>query len=95
MGSTAFTPATTPTLRTSTRRTAKQRPCVREPAEGSEPGLCEYPFASSWEGAGVGDGNFFVRYVNASQNRSAGGSLVVWYGKDRILNRDGFSVYIS
>ncbi|MCL7496076.1 NucA/NucB deoxyribonuclease domain-containing protein [Streptomyces sp. MCA2] len=55
----------------------------------------EYPFASSWEGAGAGDGNFSVRYVNDSQNRSAGASLVAWYNSDRILHFDQFYVSIS
>ncbi|MFJ6668965.1 NucA/NucB deoxyribonuclease domain-containing protein [Streptomyces sp. NPDC091383] len=55
----------------------------------------EYPFASTWEGAGAGDGNFSVRYLNSVQNRSAGGSLAAWYNSDRILHFDQFYVKIS
>ncbi|MEV0713126.1 NucA/NucB deoxyribonuclease domain-containing protein [Asanoa sp. NPDC050611] len=45
----------------------------------------EYPFASTWQGAGLGDGNFSVKYVPQPDNSSAGGSLVQYYNRDRIL----------
>ncbi|GGT54645.1 hypothetical protein GCM10010271_68140 [Streptomyces kurssanovii] len=54
----------------------------------------EYPFGSTWEGAGRGDKNFSVKYLNASQNRSAGALLGNWYSSDRILHRDRFYVTI-
>ncbi|WP_405566664.1 NucA/NucB deoxyribonuclease domain-containing protein [Streptomyces sp. NBC_01167] len=54
----------------------------------------EYPFGSTWEGAGRGDKNFSVKYLNASQNRSAGALLGNWYSNDRILHRDRFYVTI-
>ncbi|WP_265568693.1 NucA/NucB deoxyribonuclease domain-containing protein [Streptomyces hygroscopicus] len=54
----------------------------------------EYPFASSWEGAGLGDGNFSVMYVDSAQNQKAGSRLSEWYGNDRILNRDAFGMNI-
>ncbi|MFJ9420365.1 NucA/NucB deoxyribonuclease domain-containing protein [Streptomyces sp. NPDC101227] len=55
----------------------------------------EYPFASTWEGAGLGDGNFSVQYLNSLQNRSAGGSLAGWYNSDRILHFDQYYVNIA
>ncbi|MBO1417408.1 NucA/NucB deoxyribonuclease domain-containing protein [Streptomyces sp. FH025] len=54
----------------------------------------EFPFASTWEGAGRGDGNFSVRYVDGTQNGNAGTALAVWYGSDRILHNDKFGVSI-
>lgn len=54
----------------------------------------EYPFGSTWEGAGRGDKNFSVKYLDASQNRSAGALLGNWYSNDRILHRDRFYVTI-
>ncbi|MFF4532250.1 NucA/NucB deoxyribonuclease domain-containing protein [Streptomyces sp. NPDC001407] len=54
----------------------------------------EYPFASSWEGAGKGDGNFSVKYVDGTQNGNAGTDLNNWYVADRILHNDAFYVVI-
>lgn len=54
----------------------------------------EYPFASSWEGAGKGDGNFSVKYVDGTQNTNAGADLNNWYVADRILHKDAFYVAI-
>ncbi|MFI9722761.1 NucA/NucB deoxyribonuclease domain-containing protein [Streptomyces sp. NPDC052396] len=54
----------------------------------------EYPFASSWEGAGKGDGNFSVKYVDGTQNGNAGTDLNNWYVADRILHKDAFYVSI-
>jgi hypothetical protein len=51
----------------------------------------EYPFASTYEG-GFGwdprlpNKNFSVRYVNFSQNRSAGGQLAAWLTANRVLD---------
>lgn len=55
----------------------------------------EYPFASTWEGAGVGDGNFSVRYVPSAQNNTAGTMLSSWYTNQRILGREEFYVEIG
>ncbi|EPH41034.1 NucA/NucB deoxyribonuclease domain-containing protein [Streptomyces aurantiacus] len=55
----------------------------------------EFPFASTKEGAGKGDGNFSVRMVPESENRSAGAKLVNWYGKDRILDGDAYGIYVD
>ncbi|MGW1093201.1 NucA/NucB deoxyribonuclease domain-containing protein [Streptomyces sp. NPDC002596] len=76
--------------------TAKNNACAQirpNPSDGLD--CDEYPFASTWEGAGVGDNNFSVRYLDATQNRSAGGSLAAWYNSDRILHKDRFYVRIS
>ncbi|MEU2778412.1 NucA/NucB deoxyribonuclease domain-containing protein [Streptomyces sp. NPDC007162] len=55
----------------------------------------EYPFASTWQGAGKGDGNFSVRYVDGTQNGNAGTDLNNWYIADRILHNDKFYVYVK
>ncbi|MFB8166214.1 hypothetical protein G3I31_07335 [Streptomyces sp. SID9913] len=55
----------------------------------------EFPFASTKEGAGVGDGNFSVRMVPATENRSAGGKLSAWYSKDRILDGDPYGIFVN
>ncbi|MCP2337943.1 NucA/NucB deoxyribonuclease domain-containing protein [Actinomadura rupiterrae] len=54
----------------------------------------EFPFASSWEGAGAGNGNYSVKYVNGTQNGNAGTDLNNWYVSDRILHFDAFYVKI-
>jgi hypothetical protein len=55
----------------------------------------EFPFASVWEGAGLDNKNFSVRYVDSTQNQSAGGTLAGWYNSERILQRDPFYVEIQ
>ncbi|MFG2434647.1 NucA/NucB deoxyribonuclease domain-containing protein [Streptomyces sp. NPDC048508] len=74
--------------------TGKNRACLTLPAPPTGYDCDEFPFASTWEGAGVGDDNFSVRYVDAGENRSAGGTLSAWYGADRILHKDAFYVSI-
>lgn len=54
----------------------------------------EYPFASTWEGSGKGDGNFSIKYVDGTQNGNAGTDLNNWYIQDRILHNDKFYVDI-
>ncbi|MFE4575522.1 NucA/NucB deoxyribonuclease domain-containing protein [Streptomyces chartreusis] len=76
--------------------TAKNNACAPvRPTPSDDLDCDEYPFGSTWEGAGVGDNNFSVRYLDRSQNRSAGGSLAAWYASDRILHRDRFYVAIT
>ncbi|MFC9235084.1 NucA/NucB deoxyribonuclease domain-containing protein [Streptomyces decoyicus] len=73
---------------------AKDAACADLPKVDGED--CDaYPFASTWEGTGLGDGNFSVQYLDPSQNRSAGGSLAAWYNSDRILHFDQFYVNIA
>ncbi|MFF8932461.1 NucA/NucB deoxyribonuclease domain-containing protein [Streptomyces longwoodensis] len=55
----------------------------------------EYPFASTQEGAGKGDGNFSVRYVPGTENEQAGRELGSWYGADRILHNDLYGMYVE
>ncbi|MFH8582451.1 NucA/NucB deoxyribonuclease domain-containing protein [Streptomyces zaomyceticus] len=74
--------------------TAKNRACsFIRPAEATGLDCDEFPFGSTWEGP-AGGGDYSVRYLNSSQNRSAGGTLGVWYRMDRILHRDQFWVRI-
>ncbi|MET9971558.1 NucA/NucB deoxyribonuclease domain-containing protein [Streptomyces sp. NPDC006356] len=54
----------------------------------------EFPFASTKEGVGKGDGNFSVRYVPGTENEQAGRELGNWYGTDRILHGDAYMIYI-
>ncbi|MFI9588194.1 NucA/NucB deoxyribonuclease domain-containing protein [Streptomyces sp. NPDC052236] len=54
----------------------------------------EYPFASTWEGAGSGP-MFSVKYVDGTQNGNAGTDLNNWYVADRTLHFDKFYVHIS
>jgi hypothetical protein len=55
----------------------------------------EYPFASTWQGAGKGNGDYSLRYVPGIQNMKAGSELSTWYGSQRILERDLFFVTIQ
>jgi hypothetical protein len=68
--------------------TAKDAACATLPPPASGQDCDEYPFASTKQGAALGDGNFSVRYVDAGQNRSAGGALPAYYLWDRILYWD-------
>ncbi|MEW2084963.1 NucA/NucB deoxyribonuclease domain-containing protein [Streptomyces sp. NPDC005283] len=75
-------------------RSAKDRACA---GLSSKPGeQCdEFPFASTKEGAGKGDGNFSVRYVPQPDNSTAGARLSAWYGQDRILDGDAYGIYVN
>ncbi|MFG2394815.1 NucA/NucB deoxyribonuclease domain-containing protein [Streptomyces lavendulae] len=77
--------------------TAKNKACAALAPGGTPVGKqCdEYPFRSTMEGAGLGDGNFSVRYVSESHNNTAGQLLATWYQDERILNREGFFVAIG
>ncbi|WP_316521110.1 NucA/NucB deoxyribonuclease domain-containing protein [Kitasatospora brasiliensis] len=74
-------------------RAAVEKACAPLPHKPDEE-CDEFPFASTWEGAGRGDGNFSVRYVDGTQNGKAGTQLSTWYGSDRILHNDKFGVEI-
>ncbi|MGP4085571.1 NucA/NucB deoxyribonuclease domain-containing protein [Streptomyces sp. KR55] len=75
-------------------RSAKDAACagLHRP-EGYE--CDEFPFASTKEGAGVGDGNFSVRMVPGSENGSAGSKLSHWYSGDRILDGDAYGIWVD
>lgn len=55
----------------------------------------EFPFASTMEGAGLGDGNFSVRYVPGAENSKAGTELSDWYGSDRILHNNAYGIFVK
>ncbi|MGW2081187.1 NucA/NucB deoxyribonuclease domain-containing protein [Streptomyces sp. NPDC001939] len=74
-------------------RTVVQSACSNLTHEADEE-CDEYPFASTWEGAGKLDGNYSVRYVDDWQNGYAGNDLQSWYTGDRILHKDLFYVNI-
>ncbi|MDT0386008.1 NucA/NucB deoxyribonuclease domain-containing protein [Streptomyces dubilierae] len=54
----------------------------------------EYPFASTWQGAKYGSGEFSRRMVNAKQNTDAGKALKGFYTYSRVLEGDRFLVWI-
>lgn len=54
----------------------------------------EYPMRSTFEGAASGP-NYSLKYINSSHNRSAGGSLIAFYKRYRILGGDAFYVYVE
>jgi hypothetical protein len=67
--------------------------CSADPTVGPPDYDCdEYPFASVLEGGRTG--NFAVKYIWASQNRSAGGKLGGFYHTERIAYGDAFYVVI-
>ncbi|MFD0567719.1 NucA/NucB deoxyribonuclease domain-containing protein [Kitasatospora saccharophila] len=55
----------------------------------------EFPFAATWEGAGVGKGNFSVKYIDKTENSNGGFALANFYASQRILHNDKFSVLIT
>jgi hypothetical protein len=67
---------------------AKNRACATLPPRQPGQDCDEFPFATTKEGAGFGDGNFSVKYLDSSQNRSAGNDLRDYYRWDRILYED-------
>ncbi|MFD3557944.1 NucA/NucB deoxyribonuclease domain-containing protein [Streptomyces goshikiensis] len=75
-------------------RSAKDRACATMTRPNPTDQCDEFPFASTKEGAGKGDGNFSVRYVPQPDNSKAGAALSKWYGQDRILDGDSYGVRI-
>ncbi|MFF7928993.1 NucA/NucB deoxyribonuclease domain-containing protein [Streptomyces mirabilis] len=55
----------------------------------------EYPFASTWQGASTGGGQFSWRMINATQNEDGGRALKNFYGYNRIIEKDKFLVWIK
>ncbi|MFZ3548805.1 NucA/NucB deoxyribonuclease domain-containing protein [Streptomyces sp. 4.24] len=76
-------------------RTAKDKACKPLTKPNPTDQCDEFPFASTKEGAGRGDGNFSVRYVPQPDNSKAGSALSKWYGQDRILDGDKYGVVIK
>ncbi|MGX4733983.1 NucA/NucB deoxyribonuclease domain-containing protein [Kitasatospora griseola] len=74
-------------------RSAVNRACTPLPHAPIEE-CNEFPFASTREGAGVGNGNFSVKYVSATENSNAGYDLANFYGSQRVLHNDKLKVLI-
>ncbi|MGW5036373.1 NucA/NucB deoxyribonuclease domain-containing protein [Streptomyces nigra] len=55
----------------------------------------EYPFASTWQGAKTGGGNFSRRMIDGPQNEDGGRALSRFYLYNRILDKDKFLVWIK
>ncbi|MGW5701641.1 NucA/NucB deoxyribonuclease domain-containing protein [Amycolatopsis japonica] len=66
-------------------RNAKDAACRTLPPKQPGQECDEYPFATTVQGAGRGDGNFSVKYVNGGQNGLAGNALQTYLRWDRIL----------
>lgn len=56
----------------------------------------EFPYASTYQGAAVGDNNFSARAISSKQNSSAGGALSYFYATERICDHvDNFFVTVG
>jgi hypothetical protein len=55
----------------------------------------EYPFASTWQGAKYGGGDYSRRMINGNQNRYGGQALGLFYLYNRIIEKDKFLVWIK
>ncbi|MER6633515.1 NucA/NucB deoxyribonuclease domain-containing protein [Streptomyces sp. NPDC000987] len=73
------------------RTTACPSSIVRPPNKSCD----EYPFASTWQGASTGGGNFSRRMINATQNEDGGRALSRFYLYNRIIEKDKFLVWIK
>ncbi|WP_225827124.1 NucA/NucB deoxyribonuclease domain-containing protein [Streptomyces naphthomycinicus] len=71
---------------------AKACPSSRPRPAGKE--CDEYPFASTWQGASTGSGNFSWRMIPKKQNQDGGKALGNFYLYNRILEKDRFLVWI-
>ncbi|MXM68114.1 hypothetical protein GR925_32930 [Streptomyces sp. HUCO-GS316] len=80
---------------TQKNRSAKDAACRRLSRPDDTYQCDEFPFASTKEGAGLGDGNFSVRYVPGTENSRAGTELADWYGTDRILHGNAYGMYVK
>ncbi|MER6945782.1 NucA/NucB deoxyribonuclease domain-containing protein [Nonomuraea sp. NPDC000554] len=54
----------------------------------------EYPFASTWEGSVTSGFDASHRLIDATQNRDGGTNLQVWYGEQRVIEKDAFYVQV-
>lgn len=63
----------------------------RPPGKGCD----EYPFASTWQGASTGGGDYSRRMINATQNEDGGRALSRFYLYNRIIEKDRFLVWIK
>ncbi|MFS1299376.1 LamG-like jellyroll fold domain-containing protein [Streptosporangium longisporum] len=55
----------------------------------------EFPFASTMEGSLSANGNYSVRYISNSDNRTSGNQLGVFYQRMRRLGQDPFWVFAN
>lgn len=79
----------------SKNRNATKKACrTIKPSDTTNLQCDEFPFASTAEGSGKGDGNYSLRYLAEDHNEAAGRALGIWYSSDRILAGDGFYVEI-
>lgn len=65
------------------------------PYDGNLLNCDEYPFASTQEGAALGDGNYSARVIDAGDNQAAGRWLNSNYTLNRIIDGDAFYITIT
>lgn len=73
-------------------RKAKDTACANLTKPGDDYECDEFPFASTYEGGGKGDGRFSVRYIPTEANNAHGRWLGAWYAYYRILHEDEFYI---
>lgn len=85
------------TARRTANRNAAVAACLRLDPNYARRGLTcdEFPFATTREGAAVGDNRFSVRIMTRSQNASGGGVWSDWLYRDRILDGDGLYIIVN
>lgn len=76
-------------------KAAKDRACAQLQRPDDTYQCDEYPFASTVQGAGYGDGNFSVWYVPGDENNKAGQRLQRWYAENRIVHGDEYGMNIE
>ncbi|MEU4674700.1 NucA/NucB deoxyribonuclease domain-containing protein [Amycolatopsis sp. NPDC023774] len=65
------------------------------PYDGNLLNCDEYPFASTQEGAGPGNGNYSARLIDAGDNQAAGRWLDSNYTLNRIIDGDPYYIAIT
>ncbi|MFI5593647.1 NucA/NucB deoxyribonuclease domain-containing protein [Amycolatopsis sp. NPDC051758] len=78
-----------------TREAVKTCKDVWGPYDGQQLNCDEYPFATTREGAAVGDGQYSARLIDATDNQNAGRWLSSGYINNRIIDGDAFYIAIT
>ncbi|WP_166682984.1 NucA/NucB deoxyribonuclease domain-containing protein [Streptomyces aquilus] len=77
------------------RRDNRNKACPQSLERPPGKSCDEYPFASTWQGASTGSGDFSRRMINATQNEDGGRALSRFYLYNRIIEKDKFLVWIK
>ncbi|WP_425464755.1 NucA/NucB deoxyribonuclease domain-containing protein [Nonomuraea terrae] len=81
----------------SKNESAKNKVCKADfPNAAAEEKRCdEYPFASTLQGGGLGNGNFSIRALEKSHNSSEGWHKSVFYARYRVAGGNHFWVSVE